>query len=75
MRPYCWNGGTALWLISTSQKDKKETKKVTFLHKPSIGLHELLESAQQDPSVDRAGGEGQRGLVVKVVLHHHGDGN
>lgn len=48
-----------------------EMKKVILLPKPNIGLHELPESTQQDPSVDSAGGEGQRGLVVKVVLHHH----
>lgn len=71
VHPYCWNDDTAGWFILTTQEDKKETKKETFLPKASVGLHEPLESTNQDSSVDGTGGEGQKGLVVKVVLHHH----
>lgn len=71
MHPYCWNDDTARWFILTTQEDKKETKKEKFLPKASVGLHEPPESTDQDSSVDGAGGEGQKGLVVKVVLHHH----
>lgn len=73
MRPCCWSGDAAPCLIATTQEDKKETTKVTFLPKPNIGLHQVIESAQQDPSVGHPGGEPQKGLVVKVVLHHHFD--
>lgn len=70
MRPFCCNGDAALWLILTTQEDQKETKKETFLPKRSIGLHEPLESTQQDSSFDGGGVEEQIELVVKFVPHH-----